>query len=220
MRTNVWIVLLLFPLAISALGWAENFDHEAGPGLPAGWKTFGGEWTVKASALWRKGTGPASYAVMEQSGAGSDVVVEATVLVRRREGDGWCVTGVAIRQDASNFWHLALVEAPLDKKGTHYVELLQCLGGVRNAQSDAATRLVKLANTGDTFAWEYNRAYRLRLTMRGGRIEGTVTEPDGTLRTDLAYDLKDPSVRSGTPALLATQTVVVFDDLRADVAKP
>lgn len=216
MKSWCHILLLMSALAGPAAALTENFDGLPGPGLPAGWKSTNSGWAVKGDALWYKGSTGAQVVTIERAGSEAGVTVEATVLVRRHEGNNWLVAGVTVRQDEKNFWHCALVEAPPDKKGTHYMELLQCLDGHRNAQSEGTNKLVRVTRQGDLYAWEFNHPYRLRIALRGDQVEGTLTELDGTVRAQTIYQLKDPCVRRGTPGLSASNATAVFDDIRVD----
>ena len=207
----VWIAL-----AAPAGALTENFDGLAGPALPSGWTSSNTAWTVKGDALWYKGSSGTHAVTIDRAGTEADFTVEATVLVRRHEGNNWLVAGVTVRQDEKNFWHCALVEAPPDKKGTHYMELLQCLDGHRNAQSDGTNKLARVVRQGETFAWEFNRPYRLRIRFQRGQVEGTLAELDGSMRAQIIYELKDPAVRRGTPGLTAAYATVVFDDIRVE----
>lgn len=220
MKTKLLLILAAATLALTGFALTETFDQEAGPALPAGWKAYGGNWTVKGGSVWKSGSSTSAFAVVEKAGVGGEVVVETSVLVRRRDAAGWGLAGVAIRLDATNYWHFALVEAPADKGARRFVELLECRDGHRGAQSDPANRLKRVVDRDPNFAWEMNHAYKLRLTLRDGRIEGVVTEPDGTVRCQMAYELKEPSVTRGAPAIFGSQFVAVFDDLFVEVAKP
>lgn len=216
-----WLLLFLaVACAGAAHAWPERFDGEAGPGLPAGWRAAGTNWTVWGGALWRRGPGDRQIALIEKAGTGGEIALEATVVVRRRDGKQWAVAGLCIVQDVSNLWHFAFVEAPPEKGATHYVELLETFEGVRQAQYTGETKLTCYVQEGHQFAWEMNKPYRLRLTLRDGRIEGTVCDMDGVQRARIGYTLKDKSVRRGQAGAIVSNLVTVFDDFDVDVANP
>ena len=212
-------VILMSLAAASVRAATVDFAGLADGVQPPGWKAINGDWRIKGEALWRPTAASASYIVLESAGESPDVTVEATVILRRRAEKGWCFAGVAVRRDASNFWHLALIEAPPGKDsrdGTRSVELLECRNGFRNAQNEGSARLVRTVDEGGKFAWEYNHPYRLRIALRGDQVDGIITEPDGTVRTHLRYRLAPFAVHGGRPALCSAQFIAVFDDVSTE----
>ena len=219
MKMRILVAVFGCLVLFRAAALTENFDRDGDSGLPAGWKATNGSWSVKSGGLWVKPDGGvASHMVVESAGTGSDVVVSARVLIRKHEGSNWLIAGVGIRQSATNYWHLALIESPPANGGKHSMELLECLNGVRNGQSATDSKLKELQNKHKQFDWEYNHAYLLKIHMTESKIEGVVSEPDGVAISRIIFELKDPAVRSGTPMLAASQAAAVFDDVHADVA--
>lgn len=221
MKLQATALILLAAAALATRAATFNFDTDTGPELPSGWTTTTTNWAVKGGALWKTGKGERHFAIHEQTGSQSNLVHEATVTVRRREADGWAIAGLALHQDVSNLWHFALIEAPPAQGSKHYVELLETHAGIRHAQNADATRLICSVKEGNQFNWEFNKPYRIRLTLGGGKIEGTVHEPDGTPRARIAFLFENkPAVTTGRPALITSQLVTVFDDINIQTPPP
>ncbi len=197
----------------------ENFDSTPGPDLPAAWAADSIDWAVRDGALWQRGGGEYSVAGPGKIGAGDEVAVEATVCVAKRVTTGWATAAVTIRQNAKNYWHLALVEAPPENGSKHFVELSERLDDVWNAHGEAATKLTATKWNPGNFSWEFNHPYRLKLVLRGDGIDGTVSETDGTVRAEFAYAFDKRAVTWGAPKLGASCVVASFDDFQADVSK-
>jgi hypothetical protein len=215
---RLFSVLFLIPVCADALD--ENFKAAPGPDLPHGWEAGSLGWAVCKGALWQQGGGEASFAWPAITGAGREVAVEATVCVTKRGTKGWGTAAVAIRQDEENYWHFALVEAPEENGSKHFVELSEHLGDVWNAQYESPTKLTATKWNGANFAWEYNHPYRLKLVLRDGEINGTLSEADGTVRAFLAFVFNARAVDWGAPALGSACLVASFGAFHADVAKP
>ncbi len=212
---------LCLPLALQAALWETRDDfsrYPAGSEAAPAWETTTVDWEVREQALHGlfvdKGfacTGP----------AGRQVVIEATLTLREQTGDQWKVAGVALYQGEEAFWQLAVVEAPDSAGRRHIVELAESLDGQWLAQSDGPHALAQTRDTGWGFDWQYNRPYRLRLVLTAEGIRGTLSDPDGTVRTDLAYRFDaQKAVRWGRPALVNGGFHAVFDDAVATVDDP
>ena len=196
---------------------AFTLPDAAGPGPE--WRVESIAWEIRDGQLAHvRGKGLRTFAILEKAPHGQRVLVEASVTVHERVGDGWMLAGAAIRKDAGNYWHLALVEAPPEREQGHFVELQECLGGTWLAAGAEDSRLTMLTSTGHAFDWQYDRPYRLHLAMTPERIDGWVMELDGTERAHIAYALDNPAVNSGQPALDCGDCTASFDDVRATVA--
>lgn len=207
----------LLPLFAPALD--ESFDGNPGPDLPAGWDAGAVDWIVDAGALRFRG-GDYAFAWPTELGPGGEVTVETTVRVQRRATTGWGVAAVTVRQDARNYWHLALVEAPPENGGGHFVELAEKLDNVWLAHHERSTKLTATVWEGTQFGWQAERPYRMRLVMRTDGIDGRVTELDGTVRAHIAYTFDGRAVNWGEPALAASCLDASFDDVKMAVALP
>lgn len=215
---TAFVILSLF-IAGAAFALSENFDLETGPALPEGWTASSTNWSVKGGALWKNGVGERQVAVIDKLGEGDVVTLEAKVMVRRREGPGWAIAGLSVRQDISNLWHFALVEAPPEKGAKHYVELLETLDGIRHAQNTNDTRLVCAVKEGNTFEWEYNKPYRMKLKLGAERIEGWMYDADGKQCARVAYLFENKrALKRGRAAVIVTNLVTLFDDFSAEVS--
>ncbi|MDX9979260.1 MAG: hypothetical protein RBU25_04335 [Lentisphaeria bacterium] len=136
------------------------------------------------------------------------VTVEATIIPRSTTGTNWKTVAVALKVDARHFWHLALVEAPASNDRRHFVELSE----MRDGQWLAQNNLKVAASQGNNFAWEFDTAYRLRLTMNPEGIDGQVLDAQGQVVAHLGYAFSAPAVTEGRPCLRSSQIVADFDD--------
>ena len=209
-------LLLALAVGASAFHLQEGFDYSDGTDTAKGWFTESVSWEVKGQALVCEG-GPRSFAILEQAPHGKEVSVEATVTVRERVGEDWGICGVCIRQDASNYWHLAFIEAPVSEGGKHYVELTEMLDGSWLAESAEGTRLTAPAQHGKDFDWEYGRPYRLRIVMKPEGIEGFVFDTTGAQHAHLSYVFDNTAVTTGQPALDCADFLASFDDVAVAV---
>ena len=103
------------------------------------------------------------------------------------------------------------------------MELTRPGGGLWPANFQGDTRLKATTGGGDSnWQWEYNRPYRLRLTLTPAGIEGVVIEP-GTKRDRVrhrlgwAFSAGTPAVTSGAAALDGVLFTGYFDDVKARV---
>ena len=210
------LLLLAFHGAGFAFEDAFTLPDAAGPGPE--WRVESIAWEVRGGQLAHvRERGRRTFTILDTAPHGQRVDVEAALTVNERLGDDWVVAGVAIRRDARNYWHMALVEAPAGKGGAHFVELQESLDGAWLATGAEGSRLTSLADKGRQFDWRYGRPYRLRIAMTPERIDGWVTEMDGTERAHVAYAFDNKAVTSGQPALDCADCVASFDDFRATV---
>lgn len=213
---------LLAILLYGGFEFHDGFEYPDGTeGAPA-WYAESISWKVRDGALTHA-NGDRTFALLEQAPHGRDVSLQATVTVRKRQGDGWVAAGVAVRRDSGHYWHLALIEAPEAQGKGHQVELTEMLGGKWLSESAAETHLTCAEQTGRTFNWQYGQPYRLsiRLSIRltTERIEGSVEELDGTPCAQLAYLLDNQAVTDGQPALDGAWCEAAFDDVNVTVAE-
>ncbi|GBC97911.1 hypothetical protein HRbin17_00406 [bacterium HR17] len=157
-------------------------------------------------------------AVLTKAPIGRVVTVEAIVTVHRAITSAWKIAGVGIYLDERNFWHVALVESPDTQGKKHFAELHEMLDGVWLAEGLESTRLTTEADTGG-FDWQYERPYRLRLTLTKERIIGEVFASDGTLRYRRVYKFDNKAVTFGRPMLSCYGFVASFDDVQVEVSE-
>jgi len=216
-------VLLLLPLLDAAGRGDVVIDDFAGYpdgswGAPAwqpqsvGWRVAGGAMTAS------RATGAI---LCRKAGYGRSVTVEATVTVTGEGSGDWLVAGLEIQQDRANAWRLNLVRAPKAQQFAHHTELHELHDGVWLAESLADTSLEQLARwTADGWSWDPGVPYRLRLSLGGGRVEGTISSGDGKPLARFAYGLSNNAVDCGWAGLSASMLDATYDDVRIEVDDP
>ena len=201
----------------------DAFSYPDGSGGEPAWRPDSISWIAKEGRMTFRTGQERRFLVLEKLGYGNRVEVEATLVVTGRTGDGWAVAGVALYYDENNFWHLALVEAPAAEGGRRFVELNEAYGGLWPANFQGDTRLKATTGGGNpNWQWEYNRPYRLRLTLTPNGIEGVVSEPGAKgdrvrYRLGWAFSAGTPAVTSGAAALDGALFTGYFDDVKARV---
>lgn len=224
--------LTLFALLLCASSvFAQNAtafrdDFSAYPadsdGSPA-WDADSVGWSVVpanggAPARFHAETGGRSFAVYAKAPRGRVQTIEATLSVSGTKTENWKTAGLCIYDDDSNYWHLAFVESPTADGQKHFLELQESYDGQWLATSAEATRLTSLAQ--QSYAWENNHPYRLRLELTQDSIRGTLSELDGTVRGQIAYKLDNPKVVNvGSAGLDCGGFIADFSDFRLDVAQ-
>ena len=139
--------------------------------------------------------------------------IEAVVTVEKRLMVSYAVIGVGLVQNASNFYHLALVEKPLATGAGHHIELHQ-------RQQDKwpkSSNLETVAVESPDMNWQYNVPYHLKLTKNADTITGTVTTLDGKLCYKRIIRFKpnndDTPVNYVRPALRNDLAIATYTDL-------
>jgi len=195
-------------------------------------------WSLQKGEL-RCQTKTRTFAHPVQAPLSDSQTIEATLVVSGRTGSAWKVAGVALYLDPGHYWHLALVEAPDSQGSGHFIELHEMLDGVWLAQMQKGTRLELVESFSSGDAWEYGKAYRLRLSVdpKGitGEVEGVAEAakqngdslPSGGKRSIVGntkavpnlplwrqrYAFGGRAVTYGRGALDAGGFVVAFDDV-------
>ena len=169
-----------------------------------------------------------AYAVLIKSPLARILTVEATVTVHKAISTGWKIAGVGVFLDERNYWHVALVESPDDQGKKHFAELHEMLDGVWLAETQDPTRLTTETDTGG-FDWQYERPYRLRLTLAKDQVIGEVFEVrdeprsgSGVALTPLyrcVRRLDNRAVTFGRPMLDCDGFVASFDDVTVEVSE-
>lgn len=177
-------------------------------GTDRGWQVRGGRLVSEKGGTWW----------LVRRGMLAPVRLKAEVEITPREGSRegeWGAAGLAVCLDRANYWRLALVESATDKS-MHYMELVEKLGGVWQAQASGDTALEVLEAQGDG-RWQFGHTYRFIIEIDGEQCAGTVME-GGRIIWRKVYRLGDSvrAVRWGWPALTVTDMVAEFDNLRAE----
>jgi hypothetical protein len=191
-------------------GYAPGSD-----GMP-GWSSEYYGWkTGKGIFVW--GEESRGCAVVRKSPVGRLVSIESDMVLRRATGSSWKIAGIRLQNDEDHYWHLALVEAPDADGKRHFVELSEMLGGTWNAHLEPGTRLEPSQEKGQDFSWEYGKPYRLKVELKPGEIRGSVSELDGTVRTEIGYKLAGKAVDRGRPGLEAGGFLAEFSRFSARI---
>ncbi len=201
---------------LGAFAVEEPFDYPDGTEGAPRWFTENVAWEVRDGTMTHE-RGERSFAILEAAPHGARVTVETSVRIEAATGADWRVAGAAIRRDGRNFWHLALIASPDDKR---YVELSESLDGQWLAHSTGDTTLTATAAEGGALDWEYDATYRLVLTLDPDGIDGQVFDAAGARLAHLAYRFDAPAVSTGQPALVCSDFRARFDDVRAEVDDP
>lgn len=214
----VMCIVCLAAAPARAATWEEEFDYPDGSYGEPTWRADSVAWVVRDGRMTFEG-GQKTFCDLQAAPRGRRVEVEASLSVGRRTGPGWAVAGVAVRRDPENYWHLALIESPDAEGRSRSVELVESHQGRWLANFQGATALPRTADEGGGFAWQYGRAYRLRLELGPDRITGTVRSPEGRVLRRIAFSFPEdaPAVRAGRPALEASLCAGGFDRVSAAV---
>ncbi len=215
------VAVLVFAHEGRAAEVTESFTATDATGFVPGWEAQSIDWEVRQNAVHFRGGAERALAFPTQLAAGADVTAEVTVQVERRVTPaGWAVAALVIRLDDQNYWHLALCEAPAQNGNRHFVELGECLDGHWLAHVEGANRLKQTAGEGGNFAWEFGRAYRLRVELKAGGISGTLSDDTGKICSRLGYAFDRRAVTAGAPALASPCFAARFTAFRASSAQP
>ncbi|NOY79866.1 MAG: hypothetical protein GXP31_02555 [Kiritimatiellaeota bacterium] len=196
------------PSLQSATGfsWTDDFNRDS---LGPHWQASGFAWTVQDGAL-RGDWLDSRFAVVSHPRLYRRLTTEVTVTPRAAQGKSWKIAALAVHRDGRNFWHLGLVEAP-DKTGKkHFVEFCE----MRNGRWLSQQTLEPTGREGGRYAWEYDRAYRLRIVLTPAGIEGSVYDRNGGRGARLGYRFTAPAVALGRPALRVVAMKADFDNFK------
>ncbi|NOY82872.1 MAG: hypothetical protein GXP31_17885 [Kiritimatiellaeota bacterium] len=180
-----------------------------------GWEFTGGEWRIEDGRLVVRAAPEGWNALAYSVDAPflGEQRVAATVIPRKRStGGGWNFAGITVFADSSNLWLLALTEGP---NGERYIDFIESLNGVWQAQNGTGTRLERVTEKDTHVRWEYGRAYRLFLELRRDKVVARVTdlEAGGRVVAAVSYRLGGaPAVTAGAPGLIVRGTEAAFAD--------
>ena len=199
-----WVggLLTLAVAVCSAETWTDSFDYADGSGGAPNWEVRSVAWSVEGGRM-TFAAGSKGFLLLDRLGYGRRVSVEATMTLTGRTNEDWAVAGLVLHYDDANHWHLALIESPTADGARRSVELVESYEGRWLANYEGDAKLPQTANDGAGWGWEYDRPYRLQLTVTPDGIEGTVSEMDGTLRRRLgwAFEPGRPAVTTGRAGL-------------------
>ena len=150
----------------------------------------------------------------------NDARIEATLTLAKRLGPTYITAGLTFYQDPENHWRLLLVAAPDNRP---YFELIERYAGVHQAQSVPPPAGTQLAakDEGDLKAWEYDRPYRLILTIGPKGITGEVRDPASGQFWRRSYSFATGrAVHAGRPGMMASGTEGRFENLLVEGVRP
>lgn len=210
LRVAVSTLLLCLAIAQPALGAPplsplSSADH---------WRAEPGAWKWEGNVL-HGSTMETSLAVTRGAAMSTCVVIEALVTPEAILGDNWKNVGIGVHVDAENFWALSLIESPDADGSSRESEFSEMRGG----QWLANESLEQLVDEGSG-KWDHGKAYRFRLTLESGRIDGEIRDADGGLVLRRAYRLDDQATAMGRPSLRVVGVNARFADLRASMSEP
>jgi len=212
----MWMLPLLACAASGVYEYRDAFNYPDGTAGEPAWTADSINWEVRAQGLMAEGP-IREFAWPAAAPPGKEITTEVTLVVESRKGAEWATAGLAVRLDAGNYWHLALVEAPEANGRRHFVELQEMLDGQWLSAGTPPTSLTATVFEGSDYPWEYKRPYRLRIVMTSAGIEGTVSTPDGKVCSRLGYTFDKKAVAAGRPALDNGGFISRFDDFVARV---
>ncbi|MBT7163487.1 MAG: hypothetical protein HN904_11955, partial [Victivallales bacterium] len=208
MRYAIALLLPCLLLPAAEVRLADDFSGYAeGSVARKGWETDVVSWQVRSGQLRSNWPGQAE-AFHRDPRVFRTATVEVTLTPRQSMGKEWKVAGVGLKVDARNYWHLALVEAPITDDDKHFVELSEMRDGKWLSQGN----LKGTANEGGELPWQYGTPYRLRLTINPQGIDGKVLDMAGKTLAHLGYAFTAPAVTEGRVCLRTSWFAADFDD--------
>ncbi len=194
---------------------AANVAPVPPPGSDERWLADPVVWTA-LSPTSSQVQGPNIAADLLAAPVASNVVVEATLVPKAATGDGWCVIGLAIRENEARHWRLNLVRSPIAESGRRFFELGQLLDG--RWPSPVGWRVVRSETA--PVAWREDEPLRFRLELAEERVLGEIRDADGRRLFFREYSLGPGAVRCGRPAIMAHEMTAEVRDVRAGWSNP
>ena len=205
-------------LSLAAVGMAVaakpvDCSFSAWDGNPTAWRLDAASGSVRAKGL--------NDLIALRGERAAKVTVSARVLPESSGTNGWSTMGVALVDDARNYWHLALVQAPPDDKwnpGGHFFELCEMKNGEWLSQT-----IDKLARTefSQKGSWNYGKPYDLTLASDPTGIRGEVRDAAGQAIFVCRFAFSALAVTCGRPGLHANGGFRgVFTKIDAACAEP
>jgi hypothetical protein len=214
------LTLLAFALFATLPAFAETLLRDDFSMAQGRYEFVGGRaWKIGGGQCRFASPGRESFAVANLDEL-SDARVEATLTLEKRLSPSYITAGLTFYQDPENHWRLLLVAAPDNKP---YFELIERYAGTHQAQSASASAGTQLAakDEGDLKVWEYDRPYRLILTISPKAITGEVRDPATGQFWRRAYSFATGrAVRAGRPGMMASGTEGGFRELIVEGVRP
>jgi len=164
----------------------------------------------ESMALMADGAG---FAVRDELPLSKEVTVEGVFeLGETVPSERWRVAGVAVVESERNFWHLALVKAPVGQGFDYCFELAEMLDHKWLAQSSLTLEFVERAP--DLTVAPGSR-WHLQLAMDQKGVSCTVKGMDGKQVFRQRYAFTDRAVNCGRPALHSTGLTGTFSKLKS-----
>ena len=214
------VFLRFFVVAIGMAAFADPVSCTR-----ASWEGNPIAWTFDAASGSIRARGLSDIAVLKDACA-SKVTVSAQVVPAPSGTNDWLTLGVAIVDDSRNFWHLALVQAPLNDKwnpGDRYFELCEMKNGEWLSQSVDMLKRTEFRKAG---GWNYGETYSLTLASDSAGIRGEVKDAAGKVIFACRYAFPAAgsavtAVTCGRAGLRATKGFQgVFSKIDATSAEP
>lgn len=174
--------------------------RESWSGNPFDWR-----FSPDGASVFTRGTGDL---LINNGERARRVEISARLMPEAGGTNGWSTLGVAVADDAENFWHLALVQGPPGADGSagrRFVELCEMRGGMWLSQSLDGLARTCLHTSG---TWRYGAPYTAKLTLDEDGVRGEVRDESGKTIFESGYLFpgkeKDGTVRAvvcGRPAL-------------------
>ena len=199
--------------AAAAVVWEDDFS------APARYELHGPRaWDIAAGLCrFRPAAGDARLVALTP--VLTEARAEADLTVASRSGATWSYAGLCLFSDPQNHWQLMLVAGP---DGRRYIELIERLDGVHQAQSGAGSKATLLAGEvrGELREWDYGKSYHLTVSLSPTEIVGRVTDLASGGYWERQYALeKRPAVKSGRPGLVTSALAGHFTSFRAQGAE-
>ena len=199
-------VFFLLPLII--LAETLSLEKSAWRGNPLTWQAVpGGFKTIATGHTLEYTNAPLS----------ENAEVEAVVTVEQRLQVSYSISAVALVQNASNFYHLALAERPLAAGGGHFIELHQ----KQNNAWPKSANLTVVSVESPNMDWQYGVPYRLKLSKQSDTITGTVTTMDGKLCYKRVVRFKEGAetpVNFVRPAIRGDLSITTYTELNGSLS--
>ena len=154
-------------------------------------------WRVRAEGVHVAHTNGDSVLTYEAGALSDEVCVRASLTVHAGGRREWDLAGVAIVDDARNFWHLAIGRGPPSQGYKPFMELCEMRGGEWLAQRN----LTFEHGGGKGQGWEFGKPYTLELRMDKGGVSGKVMDAGGEVMFSQRYAFSAPAVTRGRAAL-------------------
>lgn len=212
-------IMLLAAVPSAAFEAAEDFSGYGENRRPSpAWETTGFFWTVRNGALAFEGP-HRSFALPAAAPHGRAGRIAADIVLNGPAGNGWKVTGLALRRNDRDFWQLSLVEDPEGKR--RFIELREMLDGFWGAESEKEGAKLAPRDHAGPGEWQYGARYRLVLEFSPEGIHGLARNAAGELVWQVSFPFAPgvPAVTTGRPALSAGGFSGQFDSVEVRVSE-